>query len=142
MNDVNKEVDNIIDPIKLATKEIIEEMHRSQDLVANRENEIADNVIKNMNNVLLNLKAVDHLTGSEVACIATGLEKGMRAIYKEITMGKMIQIDALLNEFNEVKEERARAEEESMSCQNRLDDIKRELEGMGYTEEVSMSSFQ
>jgi len=141
VSEINKEVNDFVDPIKVASRKIIEEMHRSHTLVAQREHEIAENVIRNINKVLMGLDAVSHLTGSEVACIATGLEKGMRAIYKEITVSKMSQIDALLSEFEEVKEERENAEEEAMSCQNRLDEIKKELEELGYTGEVRMQAF-
>jgi len=52
----------------------------------------------------------------------------------------MSEIDALLQEFADVKEERERAEEEAMGCQCRLDEIKQELVDMGYTEELSMSA--
>lgn len=53
----------------------------------------------------------------------------------------MKELNDLLQEFTEVKDERERAEEESMSCQNRLDEIKKELEGLGYTKELNMGAF-
>ena len=55
-------------------------------------------------------------------------------------MSKMSEIDALIQEFAECKEDRERAEEEAMTCQSRMDEIKTELTGLGFEKELSNSS--
>ena len=52
-------------------------------------------------------------------------------------MGKMSEIDALLREQKEVEGQRTQAEYEVAKCTIRLHDIKQELEGIGYTDEVA-----
>lgn len=94
------EVESLVEPLSVGIKKIIEDRDRSTVLVSQKENEIADNVIRNMKNVLLNLEAVNHLTGSEVVCIATGLEKRMRQIYKDSNISK-VSVRAKIKRFLE-----------------------------------------
>ncbi len=88
MNNISEEVKTFIEPIAKGIQEVLEERDRSVLLVSKKEHEIADNVIRNLKRVVYDLEAVSHLKGSEVACIVTGLEKGMRHIYKENTDGQ------------------------------------------------------
>ena len=55
-------------------------------------------------------------------------------------MSKMSELDILVQEFNECKEERDRAEEEAMSCQSRMDEIREELTSLGFEKVLSNSS--
>ncbi len=47
-------------------------------------------------------------------------------------MSKMSEVALLVQEFEDCKEDRDRAEEEAMSCQNRMNEIKEELKTMGF----------
>lgn len=51
-------------------------------------------------------------------------------------MSVMSEMDILVQEFLSAKCEKNRAEEEVNSCLDRMDEIRKELLAMGYTEEL------